>query len=55
MRLAAYKQRSVKFGRPLFYQQGPYITVIHDGDIRAPQSRGSAYFDIALSMVIENS
>lgn len=46
MRLAAYKQRSVKFGRPLFYQQGPYITVIHDGDIRAPQSRGSAYFDI---------
>lgn len=33
MRLAAYKQRSVKFGRSLFYQQGPYITVIHDGDI----------------------
>ena len=33
MRLAAYKQRSVKFARPLFYQQGPYITVIHDGDL----------------------
>ena len=29
-----------------FYQQGPYITVIHDGDIRASQIRGSAYFDI---------